>query len=150
MRRCWAETSSRGSAARALPPLPGAVCSPPRGPSLSPTGRSRQSPGQVRAARRVGRERFKLESPFRISLGISNTDHLNLPPRTERAGEDRAPPITGVLPGSRHECGPSLLGPKASNSRDSSPMSEISGPEGNQVSLQESSAETLDKETGQS
>ncbi|XDB53952.1 hypothetical protein ABFV05_007568 [Capra hircus] len=30
MRRCWAETSSRGSAARVLPPLPGAVGSLPR------------------------------------------------------------------------------------------------------------------------
>ncbi|XP_036721975.1 homeobox protein NANOG isoform X2 [Balaenoptera musculus] len=44
-------------------------------------------------------------------------------------------------------CPQSLRGPEASNSRESSPMPEIYGPEENYVSLQMSSAETHDMET---
>ncbi|XP_026948998.1 homeobox protein NANOG isoform X2 [Sagmatias obliquidens] len=44
-------------------------------------------------------------------------------------------------------CPQSLRGPEASNSRESSPVPEIYGPEENYVSLQMSSAETHDMET---
>ncbi|XP_028018128.2 homeobox protein NANOG isoform X2 [Balaenoptera acutorostrata] len=44
-------------------------------------------------------------------------------------------------------CPQSLRGPEASNSRESSPMPEIYGPEENYVSLQMSSVETHDMET---
>ncbi|TKC52119.1 hypothetical protein EI555_018097 [Monodon monoceros] len=44
-------------------------------------------------------------------------------------------------------CPQSLRGPEASNSRESSPMPEIYGPEENYVSLQMASAETHDMET---
>ncbi|MBW00231.1 Homeobox protein NANOG, partial [Eschrichtius robustus] len=47
-------------------------------------------------------------------------------------------------------CPQSLRGPEASNSRESSPMPEIYGPEENYVSLQMSSAETHDMETDKS